>query len=153
MKYSKVALAFLALIMMALAGCEVFDPDPDDSFSSPKGKVEFVEDPYWNEASKAIIVKAKITFDVMVKERDLELGAVYGIAGFASLTFVTLTSTVGSTVLFTGEVALDFIDPDLFRGEPLVVWLDPSNLVTSEAYTGEAEVDLYKKFPIVIPVL
>ena len=153
MKYSAATLAFMALTIMALIGCEVFDTDPDDTFSSPKGKAEFVEDPYWDEAGKAIIVKAKLTFDVAVKERDLELGAVYGLGTWASLAFVTLTSTVGSTVLFTGEVALNFIDPDPFRGKTLVVWLDPNNSVTSEAYTGETEVDLYKKFPIVIPDL
>ena len=155
MKHATTALLLLMAALAVLAGCDLLgiDDDNGDGFS-PRGLVEFVGDPTWDEDRDAIVVFAKITFGTPVTERDLEIAAVFGEGAIASMKLVVLSSPGGSTVLSTGEVLLTFFSPEAlepFRGQDLVIWLDPSNLVTSAEYQSEAEVNTHKKRGLFIP--
>jgi len=114
-----------------------------------KGLVSFSSDPVYSEG--VITFKAQIQFGEVGRATDIEFDVLEGTTVLLSDVVTAASNPDGMGMFFeTGTVSLS-LDQAVYTGKTLTIHLDPENKITSDEYTTQQQVDLWKIETVDIP--
>lgn len=140
----KKTILLLAAISILVFSCKKEDEDP------LKGLVTFESGPTYTNGT--IVFTAQIQFGEVGEAVQIEYQLLEGDVVLLSETLETQNADGGLGAFFISPDVTITLDPiEDFSGKDLTIWLDPENKVTSDEYTDDMNVDLWKKETVSIP--
>jgi hypothetical protein len=140
----KLLVLFVSISILVLGCSKDKDDDP------LKGLVKFSSGPDYDNG--AIVFTAEIQFAAVGKAENIEYQILEGNDVLLDESLETQNADGGLGLFFqSGEVTITLNPLSDFSGKELTVWLDPENKVTSDEYTDDTDVNLWKKKTVSIP--
>lgn len=122
----------------------------DNDDSTAKGLVSFADGPSYVDGT--IVFTPQIQFGFQGEAVDIEYQVLDGNAVLLSEMVETQNVDGGMGAFFEGpETTITLTPLSGFSGKLITIWLDPENKVTSDEYTDDTNVSLWKKKSVSIP--
>ncbi|MHC1774892.1 MAG: hypothetical protein AB9834_05700 [Lentimicrobium sp.] len=142
---STILTAILFLALTVFTGC---GKDDDKDSDSLKGLVQVTD---WGYNSNTLFFKLSIQYAAVGSTTDIEYAIYDGSTLIQKGSANTVNQDGGLNIFFeTPEITIS-LPQSTYTGKTIVIWADPDNKKTLDAYTSATYVDLYKKEEVIIP--